>query len=493
MHGMQTRPLLALAAAFKTLSPSGHLCSLHAHESEQLAIAAHFMRTGLERGEKCVYLAEEGTESHVWQALLDSGVDVADAMRRNALVLTTPAAAARLKGDSFDPYRMLLFWKSAGEDARREGFPALRGVSGMGWILQSVPETQRWVEYEARLTSLAEEARCIVLCQYDKRLFDAGLLLSAVRMHPMLIHEAALCRNSIHAPGQDAAGADAELLGKMLSTVRQCHRLEGIVRRQRARLIRSHRTEHELRAAQAELARTARMMTLGELTASIAHEVAQPLASVLANGSAGLRWLNGDPPNLEEVRLAIARVIESGRRASGVIERIRALAGKSHGEKAPVEINEAIREVVALMNDELKRNQVALRTELDDSLPLVSADRVQLQQVMLNLIINAIEAIGELPGGAREIFVRTGRVASGWLQVDVRDTGIGLSDAHLQEVFKSFYTTKPHGMGIGLSISRTIVESHDGKLWATQNENGAGATFHFTLPLQENEPGPHAD
>ncbi len=489
MHGMQNRPLLALAAAFKTLSPSAHLCSLHAHESEQLAIAAHFIRAGLERGEKCIYVAEEGTEHHVRQALLDSGVDVADAMRRNALVLTTPAAA-RLKGNSFDPYRMLLFWKRAGEGARREGFPALRGASGMGWILKSVPETQRWIEYEARLTTLAEETRCMVLCQYDKRLFGAGLLVNAVRMHPMLIHEAALCRNSIHAPGQGAAGADSELLGKMLSTVRDRQRLEGIVRRQRERLIRSHRTEHELRAAQAELARTARMMTLGELTASIAHEVAQPLASVLANGSAGLRWLNGDPPNLEEVRLALARVIESGRRASGVIERIRALARKSHGEKAPVEINEAIREVVALMSDELKRNQVALRTELDDSLPLVLADRVQLQQVMLNLIINAIEAIGERPGGAREIFVRTGRAAPGWLQVDVRDTGIGLRDAHLQEVFRSFYTTKPHGMGIGLSISRTIVEAHDGKLWATQNENGAGATFHFTLPLQENHPGP---
>jgi C4-dicarboxylate-specific signal transduction histidine kinase len=279
---MQPRPIVALSAAFKTLAPGGHLCSLHDHVSEELAVAVHFLRTGLERGEKCIYVAGEGTGQQIRQALLDSGVDVAAAIRRKALVLTT-VAAARLKGNSFDPYRMLLFWKSAGEGARREGFPAVRGASGMGWVLRSVPETRRWVEYEARLTTLTEEVSCTVLCQWDRRLCSPGLLIDAVRMHPMLIHEAALCRNSLHAPDQHAAGTDDGLLEKMLSTVRDRQRLEGIVRRQRQRLIRSHRTEHELRAAQAELARTARMMTLGELTASIAHEVAQPLASVLAN------------------------------------------------------------------------------------------------------------------------------------------------------------------------------------------------------------------
>ena len=238
--------------------------------------------------------------------------------------------------------------------------------------------------------------------------------------------------------------------------------------------------------AQMELAHATRVMTVGELTASIAHEINQPLSAIVTNADAGLRWLGADSPNLEETSQAIRRIIRDGKRASAVVSRMRALFKKAPTAKEPLEINEAIQEVLALTQNEVHRSRVSLRTKLANDLPPVVGDRIQLQQVILNLLINAVQAVSELPEGPREVDLTSEKVATNPEQIEVlitiRDSGPGLDPQHLDRLFDAFYTTKSHGLGIGLAISRSIIEAHGGRLWATANAP-RGAVFQFTLPI----------
>jgi PAS domain S-box-containing protein len=239
--------------------------------------------------------------------------------------------------------------------------------------------------------------------------------------------------------------------------------------------------EASLREAQNELAHVSRVTTMGELAASIAHEVNQPLAGIATNANAGLRWLAGESPNLNEAREAIRRIIRDGNRAGEVISRMRALFKKARTAKERLDINEAVEEVVILTQSEMRRNKVALRMELAADLPSVMGDRVQLQQVVVNLILNAIEAMSTLEDRERDLVITTQLGEADEIRVAVQDSGIGLDPNNAERIFDAFHTTKPGGLGMGLSISRSIVERHDGRLWAVSNQ-GPGATFQFTLP-----------
>jgi signal transduction histidine kinase len=223
-------------------------------------------------------------------------------------------------------------------------------------------------------------------------------------------------------------------------------------------------------------------MTVGALTASIAHEVNQPLAAVVTNSNACLRWLAREVPDVEEARAAVERVIKEGQRAGEVIRRIRALAQRTDPQAAWLDLNDVIREVVALMHGEARQPRVALWTDLAAGLPPVLGDRVQLQQVLLNLLINGIEAMQAVMDRPWELWIRSERHDVDTVLVAVQDAGIGLDPQQMARLFDPFFTTKPGGMGIGLAISRTIIEAHGGRLWATPND-GPGATFQFTLPL----------
>lgn len=242
------------------------------------------------------------------------------------------------------------------------------------------------------------------------------------------------------------------------------------------------RAEEALQQVQTELAHVTRVMTLGELTASIAHEVNQPLAAIVTNGNACLRWLGGAQPNFGEARQAVERIIKDSYRASEVIARIRTLVKKAPPRNDLVDVNEVILEVLALAQNEARRNHVLLKKELANDLPAVLGDRVQLQQVILNLIMNGLEAIGKSSEGERVLVVSSGRDETDHLILAVRDSGEGLDPANFEKIFDAFYTTKPDGMGMGLAISRTIVETHGGRLWASSN-TPRGAVFQFTLPL----------
>ena len=241
------------------------------------------------------------------------------------------------------------------------------------------------------------------------------------------------------------------------------------------------REAEALQEAQAELAHVTRLMTLGELTASIAHEVNQPLAAIVADANASLNWLAASPPDLGSVREALDAIVKDGHRAADVIQRTRQLATKTSPQKARLDVNDVIRDVVPLIGTEMRSHEVSLRIELAPALPPVLADRVQLQQVLINFVMNGIEAMASVDGRSRELVIRSQPEDDDHVVVAVQDVGVGIDGEKTDELFSAFYTTKPNGMGMGLSISRSIIEAHGGRLWATPNPDH-GATFHFALP-----------
>jgi C4-dicarboxylate-specific signal transduction histidine kinase len=245
------------------------------------------------------------------------------------------------------------------------------------------------------------------------------------------------------------------------------------------------RAEQALARARAELAQVSRVSTLGELAASIAHEVNQPLAAIVTNGQASLRWLEGEHANEAEAKAAVERIIRDANRAGEVIKRIRSFVQRRETHYQAVDVDATVHDVLELVRSEAQARRIELSHQVTASLPTVSADRVQLQQVILNLVMNGLEAMGRASNGSRRLVVAVHADGS-WLQVDVKDSGCGIDPAVAKTLFDAFQTTKVDGMGMGLAISRSIVESHGGRLWFTPND-GPGVTFSFVLPVEVQE------
>ena len=246
------------------------------------------------------------------------------------------------------------------------------------------------------------------------------------------------------------------------------------------RLVAAEAAAHEARA---QLARVARVTTLGELTTSIAHEVNQPLAAVVTSGQACLRWLAAAPPNLDRARQAIDRIVDDANRASDIIAHVRAMARGAQAAPEPRDVGALVLETLALVRDEIERHDITLRTSFPDRSPRALVDAVQIQQVVLNLVMNAIEALTAVEDRPRELSISASADRFKEIRLTVSDNGPGLDPAELERVFEAFYTHKAHGLGVGLSISRTIIEAHGGRIWAVAAAGG-GATFQFTLPVQ---------
>ncbi len=467
-----------LIAALEQLGPHDHLCSIYESPQEHYAVAIPFIQIGLDRGEKCIYIADDGTVGDVRQAMESERIDVERATASKALVLATKEQAY-LKHGSFHPDWMFTFWKKATQLAMSEGFSAVRATGETEWVLRGGRGLERWMEYESRLTHTLSESNCSALCQYNRRLFPPELLLDVIRTHPMVVYGGTVCRNLYHVPPDEFLGTNqtAREVERLLTNIRERERVEDALREQ---LTERKRADEALREAQVELAHVTRVTTIGGLAAAIAHEINQPLAAVITNGSACLRWLAGTTPNLDEARQAVGRIIRDGNRASDVIAKIRALLRKTGTEKERLDMNDVIREVVALAQSEIRRNGVALRAQLEGNIPPVLGDRMQLQQVVLNLIMNGIEAMSAIGDRPRELIISTQSGEIDQVHVTVQDSGIGLDPKSMERIFDAFYTTKSEGMGMGLAISRSIVENHDGRLWAVPND-GPGATFQFTL------------
>jgi PAS domain S-box-containing protein len=282
--------------------------------------------------------------------------------------------------------------------------------------------------------------------------------------------------------GGDVVGVMEFFVREIRQSEQELLSMVAILGSQIGQFIEGKRAEEKLHKAQAELAHVTRVTTMGELTASIAHEVNQPLTAVLTNANASLRWLVGDPPDLEEARACLRRILRDGHRAGEVLTRIRSLVKKSAPAQARLDLNDTVQEVLLITDAEARRHRVFARTDLAAALPPVWGDRVQLQQVLLNLVMNGIEAMREVTDRPRELLIRSRPEESSHVLVAVQDRGTGLDEPRLKRVFEAFYTTKPEGMGMGLPISRSIIEAHGGRLWAARNA-GPGVTFQFTLPL----------
>lgn len=300
--------------------------------------------------------------------------------------------------------------------------------------------------------------------------------IRAVLALPLIPEHSAIGSLVVYSNEQDAFDEkETELLQQAANDVAQGL----VVFRARAAQVQA---ESALEKSQSELARVARVTMIGELTASIAHEINQPLAAVVTNASACLRWIDREQPDLNEAREAARRIIRDGKRGSEVIARIRALLKNEAPTRGLLAVNEVIEEILTLVRDEMKG--VELVSDLAVDLSLVAADRVQLQQVLLNLILNAIDSMATVEDRPKTLRIQTRRNSDKSIEVSVRDSGMGLPPDRLEQVFETFYTTKKNGLGMGLSICRSIIEQHGGRLWAEMND-GAGATFRFTLPLEK--------
>lgn len=255
-----------------------------------------------------------------------------------------------------------------------------------------------------------------------------------------------------------------------------------------AEIAERHRAEDAYYEAQAELARVTKLSALGALAASISHEVNQPLAAVVANADACAMWLASDPPDLSEARAAVEHIVQEGTRASQVVKHIRAMFTNRASERATVDMNDLIVQACELMQGQVSRNAVEVVMELAANPPQACADRVQIQQVLINLILNGIEAMNTIENRRRRLVIRSETLAEGCAVVSVRDSGVGIAAADVKRIFDAFFTTKSQGMGMGLSICHSVIEAHGGRLWASTNED-FGATLHFTLPCaqQQNE------
>jgi len=252
----------------------------------------------------------------------------------------------------------------------------------------------------------------------------------------------------------------------------------------REQMAEQRRTEETLQATRTELARVVRITAIGEMAASIAHEVNQPLAAVVANADACVAWLTRQTPDLGEAKSAALRAVEGATRASQVIARIRSLISKGAPQREPVDINSLIEEALVLAKGQVVLNKISLSLLLDPALPLVSGDRIQLQQVLMNLIANAIDAMANVTGRERTLEIRSQRVQAQSISVSVQDSGIGISEEFISRLFEPFFTTRAQGIGMGLAISHSIIEAHGGRLWAESKLN-EGTIFRFTLPEKQ--------
>jgi len=445
-----------------------HFCLFYETKEDLLDTLILYCKTGLESEEYCLWIvAEPLTIEEATGALKDAVPDL-DRYLADSRVEIASAGDWFLQGNTFDGKRVTSEWYEKLARVSARGYAGMRVTGDTTWLAKK--DWRHFCDYEEGLNEVIGTQRLAVLCTYPLAACGALEILDVVRTHQFVLARRHGSWDIVETAALKRAKDEIKVLNEELEQ-RVVERTSQLMRASEA-----------LREAQTELAHVNRVTTMGELAASIAHEVMQPIAAAVTNAHAALRWLGAQPPDLEEIRQALGRVVKEGNRATDVIGRIRALIKKTPPRKDGLEINEAILEVIALTRSEVVKNGVSVQTQLAEGLPLIQGDRVQLQQVILNLIINAVEAMSGVSEGSRALRIGTGKDASGGVLVAVQDSGPGLNPESVDRLFDAFYTTKPGGMGMGLSICRSIVEAHGGQIWASRTAS-PGATVQFTLPV----------
>jgi C4-dicarboxylate-specific signal transduction histidine kinase len=445
-----------------------HFCLFYETKADLLDTLISYCKSGLESEEYCLWIvADPLTIEEATDALKDAVPDLDRYLADSHLEI----ASARdwfLPGGTFDGRRVTGGWYEKLARVSARGYAGMRVTGDTTWLTNK--DWKHFCDYEDGLNEVIGNQRLAVLCTYPLTACGAPQILDVVRTHQFVLARRHGSWDVVETAALKRAKAEIKGLNQELEQ-RVVERTNQLMQASEA-----------LREAQTALARVNRVTTMGQLAASIAHEVKQPLAGVITNAAAGLRWLARQPPSVEEARNALGRIVRDGNRASEVIGRIRDLMTNAPPQKGDLEINEAILEVIGLTHSEVVKNSVSMQTQLAEDLPLIQGDRVQLQQVILNLIINAVQAMSGVGERPRELLIGTREDASNGVLVEVRDSGPGLPLESFDHVFEAFYTTKPGGMGMGLSVCRSIVEAHGGRIWASPTA-GQGATFQFTLPI----------
>ena len=450
-----------------------HFCLFYETKEDLLDILVPYCKAGLESEEFCIWVvAEPLTVDEAKGALQASGVDIERYLADSSIEIVS-ARDWYLQAGAFDLERVMASWHRKVAEASAKGYVGVRVTGDTAWLAKK--DWEHFCEYEEALNHAVADRRLAVLCTYPLAACGALEILDVVRTHQFALARRHGTWDLIETAGLKLAKSEIKRLNDELEQ-RVLERTHELMRASEA-----------LREAQAELAHVNRVATIGQLTATIAHEVNQPIAATITNAQVAQHLLGRRPPNLKEVRQALDDIVKCGERAAAVIGRIRALIKKAPPREGRFDLNEAVLDVAALIQSEVLRHGVSLQTELAPGLRSVVGDRVQLQQVILNLAMNSIEAMTGI--GPRELLISTARDHSDGALVAVRDSGPGLDPQRIDRLFEAFYTTKTSGMGMGLAICRSIVEAHGGRVWASANEP-RGAVFQFTLPPATDETVP---
>jgi signal transduction histidine kinase len=437
-----------------------HFCVFYETSDDLVEMLIPYFKAGIENREFCFWvLAEHLTEDDARSAL-SRAIPRSDRHLIEKNIEFLSSEECYLKGGAFNLDRVTAEWAERLDRALAAGYEGIRVSGYAGWL-----QTREWPDfwkYEGSLNKSIVDLPMIVLCTYPLTGSSGSDILDVAHTHQCAISRRGGNWEVIETAALKEAKEEIERLKEELE--------QRVIERTR-----------ELSVAQGELARVERLTTMGRLAASITHEIAQPISAMVTNASTCLRWLTNPIPDLDEARETVRAVVEDGRRAAEVFRSIRSLVQRAEPRMGTLDINDVIEEVLVLARGELQNQDVLVRADLKATLPRLRGDRVQLQQVLLNLVTNAIQAMSGVTNRPRVLTIRSQLCERDDVLVEVEDSGIGLDPNSIDQIFESMFTTKPDGMGMGLSISKSIIAAHGGRLWASQTDR-FGAIFRMVLP-----------
>ena len=461
-----------------------HFFMFYETKEDLLDTLVPYFKAGLETGEFCFWLVSEPLTEQEARNALREAVPEFERYLANRSIEILGGRGFYVSGDNLDLKRAIRVWAEKTDSALTRGYAGLRVSASTAWLQRK--DWKAFCDYESEVNNSIGNWRMTALCTYPLEGSTAAEILDVTRTHQFAIARRNKGWEMVETSELKQAKSEIKRLNDELErrVIQRTQQLTAVNEEMRKEMSERQRAEEALVEAQAELSRITRALDMGELVGTIAHEVNQPLTAVVTNGNFCLRRLESLSPNLDELRAAIAEIVNDGTRASAVISRIRGLLMKGVPRRTALDINQVIQEVTVLLRNELTRNRVSLRPELASDLPPVPGDPVQLQQVLVNLVVNAIEAMRPCSDKTRELRISSAQNLEAVL-VQVEDSGPGIEPELTDQIFEPFFTTKAEGIGMGLAISRSIVESHGGHLSLLTASQGA--LFQFTLPVDSTQ------